>query len=101
MWRNLDNHEFDIIIDDGPHTYSSNILFYTNSIHKLKKNGIYIIEDINLDFIDNLYNEIITYNNSNSINCNIIKLIIPWPIKFRHPFDYIMKMNNLIILQVL
>lgn len=99
MWKNLEEKMFDIIIDDGPHTYLSNILFYKNSINKLNKNGIYIIEDINLDFIDKLCEEIEMHNNNNNINCNIIKLIIPWPKKFSHFSPYIIKMNNLIILQ--
>ena len=45
MWNNM-QCEFDIIIDDGLHTYDANINFFNNSIHKLKKNGIYIIEDV-------------------------------------------------------
>lgn len=47
MWDNIylqDN--FDIIIDDGLHTYDANVTFFENSIHKLNKNGYYIIEDI-------------------------------------------------------
>jgi hypothetical protein len=71
------------------------------NVNKLKTNGIYIIEDINLDFIDKLYDEIISYNNDNIINVNIVKLIIPWPIKFVHPSPYILNMNNLIIIQKL
>ena len=46
----------------------SNYLFFTLSIHKLKNGGIYIIEDVNLDFIDKLYNDI----NSFCLNNNII-----------------------------
>jgi hypothetical protein len=90
---------FDIIVDDGPHTYSSNILFYKNSINKLKTNGMYIIEDINLDFIDALYDEIVNYNHENTINLNIVKIIIPWPTKFHHQCDTIKKMNNLFVMQ--
>jgi len=101
LWKNMEEKTFDIIIDDGPHTYTSNILFYKNSVHKLKQNGIYIIEDINLDFIDQLFDEIKNYNNDNNIEFNIVKLIIPWPTKFTHPCDIILKMNNLIILQKL
>ena len=41
--------EFDIIIEDGLHTQSANISFFENSIHKLKKNGYYIIEDVYFD----------------------------------------------------
>lgn len=48
MWDNkyLD-FKFDIIIEDGLHTFDANITFFENSIHKLKRHGIYIIEDIN------------------------------------------------------
>jgi DNA-dependent RNA polymerase auxiliary subunit epsilon len=101
LWNNLQEYTFDIMVDDGPHTYSSNILFYKNSIHKLKTKGIYIIEDINIDFIDQLYGEILEYNKDNSINCNSIKLIVPWPENFTHPSPAMLKMNNLIILQKL
>jgi len=99
MWKNIEEHTFDIIVDDGPHTYLSNILFYKKSIHKLKTNGIYIIEDINTDFINELYNEISSYNTDNNIRVNICKLIIPYPKKFNHPVENILKMNNLIIIQ--
>ena len=100
MWTNI-TCPFDIIIDDGPHTHSSNILFYKNSIHKLNTNGIYIIEDINLDFINELYDEILDFNKSHNININIVKLIIPYPKKFTHPSAQILKMNNLIIIKKL
>jgi hypothetical protein len=47
MWNNpLLNFEFDIIIEDGLHTYDAAVCFFENSIHKLKDNGYYIIEDI-------------------------------------------------------
>ena len=45
MWEKIPEN-FDIILDDGLHNYEANINFYENSIHKLKKDGIYIIEDI-------------------------------------------------------
>lgn len=37
---------FDIIIDDGLHTTDANVNLFLNSFNKLKKNGIYIIEDV-------------------------------------------------------
>ena len=48
MWNNskMKNVEFDIIIDDGLHEFNANLSFFENSIHKLKQNGIYIIEDL-------------------------------------------------------
>jgi hypothetical protein len=47
VWNLIPNiTEFDIILDDGLHTYEAGITFLENSIHKLKKEGIYIIEDL-------------------------------------------------------
>ena len=47
MWNQPELHEdFDIIIEDGLHTFNANVCFFENSIHKLKKNGYYIIEDV-------------------------------------------------------
>ena len=37
---------FDIIIEDGLHTFDANVCFFENSIHKLNSNGYFIIEDI-------------------------------------------------------
>jgi len=46
MWKKIGIENFDIIIDDGLHTTDANINFFNNSFSKLKKSGIYIIEDI-------------------------------------------------------
>lgn len=99
MWNLIGDISYDIMVDDDSHTETSNYLFYVNSIHKLKKGGIYIIEDINLDFIDNLENSIKIFNSENSINMELIKLIINWPPTFTHPSQQILKMNNLLILK--
>ena len=37
---------FDIIVEDGLHTYHANVCFFENSAHKLNVGGYYIIEDI-------------------------------------------------------
>jgi hypothetical protein len=47
MWDEPELQDnFDIIIEDGLHTFNANVCFYENSIHKLKQNGFFIIEDI-------------------------------------------------------
>jgi len=47
LWKSSALEEdFDIIIEDGLHTFQANVTFFENSIHKLRKNGYYIIEDI-------------------------------------------------------
>jgi predicted O-methyltransferase YrrM len=47
MWNHPDlNDNFDIILEDGLHTFDANVCFFENSIHKLKPGGLYIIEDV-------------------------------------------------------
>jgi hypothetical protein len=42
---------FDIMIDDGCHTFDGIVIFFENSIHKLNPGGYYCIEDIATDQI--------------------------------------------------
>lgn len=37
---------FDVILDDGLHTFDANVLFFEHSIHKLNPGGYFVIEDI-------------------------------------------------------
>ena len=62
MWDNkyLD-FQFDIIIEDGLHKFDANVNFFENSYHKLKNDGIFIIEDINSDEIPNWLNKFDEY----------------------------------------
>lgn len=47
MWNHRELWEpFDIIVEDGLHSFDANVCFFENSIHKLKRGGFYIIEDI-------------------------------------------------------
>jgi hypothetical protein len=79
------------------------VIFYFFSIgyEKLKVGGIYIIEDVNLDFIDNLYDSINKFLIENSLIADLEKIIIPWPPGFNHPCPVILKMNNLIVIKKL
>jgi len=75
MWNNddLKNIEFDIIVEDGLHTFKANYTFLVNSLYKLKKGGVYIIEDLepftwarellhkNMYFLDKSYTKISLY----------------------------------------
>ena len=56
MWEKIKINEFDIIIDDGLHTYESNINFFNESFSKLKNGGFYIIEDIHFKYLSKLCN---------------------------------------------
>lgn len=46
LWDNLGVSGFDIIIDDGLHTFEANRCLFENSIHRVKPGGTYVIEDI-------------------------------------------------------
>ena len=47
MWQTPALREnFDIIIEDGLHTFKANVCFFENSAHKLAKGGYFIIEDV-------------------------------------------------------
>jgi hypothetical protein len=66
-WNQLPIDKFDFIIDDGPHTYKSQ-LFFLNHFHKLlNNNGMLILEDIPYFNLDNLLKESILDNNKISI----------------------------------
>lgn len=48
FWEKVQVEDFDLIIDDGLHTYSAGITLFENSFHKLKEGGWYVIEDVNV-----------------------------------------------------
>jgi predicted O-methyltransferase YrrM len=51
----LDKHgKFDIIIDDGPHTYESQDFFLKNYDKILNEGGLIVLEDVPLSYIDKL-----------------------------------------------
>ena len=48
LWSVLGMSDFDIMIDDGLHTFESSITFFENSVQQLSLNGVYAIEDVSL-----------------------------------------------------
>jgi SAM-dependent methyltransferase len=67
---------FDIIIEDGLHTFNANVCFFENSIHKLKPNGYFIIEDILLHEEHLFINKIKEWETQYK-NCSFTLLKIP------------------------
>ena len=67
---------FDIIIEDGLHTYEANVCFFENSIHKLNSGGYYIIEDILTHDIDKFKNKIVEWESMYK-DCTFTLLTIP------------------------
>jgi hypothetical protein len=47
LWENPSlSEEFDVVIEDGLHTFEANVSFLESSIHKVRRGGYYIIEDV-------------------------------------------------------
>lgn len=62
MWNNIKKKDFDLIIDDGLHNYKAALTLFLNSYEKLKKGGIYIIEDVDFEYLDQLKKALEIYN---------------------------------------
>ena len=90
MWNNdALAEEFDIIIEDGLHTFLSNVTFFENSVHKLKKGGFFIIEDIDHRNINLFNNKIEEWE---LIYPNLLFKLIMLPSKNKYD-------NNLILIK--
>lgn len=62
MWLEINENNFDIIIDDGLHTFDAAVSLFQNSIQFLRTGGLYIIEDVKLSFLEKLAHELKDYN---------------------------------------
>jgi len=77
MWADSILHDnFDVIIDDGLHTFNANVCFFENSIYKLKSNGYYIVEDIISHEIQSFINKITEWE-SRYTDCIFTLITIP------------------------
>lgn len=46
LWSKVEPGGFDLMVDDGLHTFEAGVCLFENSISRLAENGIYIIEDV-------------------------------------------------------
>lgn len=46
LWNQVGSDSFDLIVDDGLHTFEAGVCLFENSIFKLAEDGIYVIEDV-------------------------------------------------------
>ena len=77
MWNKKELEEnFDIIIEDGLHTFDANVCFFENSIDKLNSKGYYIIEDLNSKDEEKFINKIKEWEKEYK-DCSFTLLKIP------------------------
>lgn len=89
LWSEPDLEDnFDIIVEDGLHTFDANVCFFENSIHKLKPKGYFIIEDVTRHSCK-LFEDKIDEWESKYKDCSFTLLKVP---SKRNNFD-----NNLIV----
>lgn len=89
MWDIIEVEYFDIIIDDGLHEPEANYNFFINSFHKLKKNGVYVIEDVRYQCLDYLQNKLKNYDIDIDID------VVVGFTKYKKSFES----NNLIVIK--
>jgi hypothetical protein len=81
MWDEnlLNSVKFDIIIDDGLHTFEAGSTFLSHSIHKLKKTGFYVIEDVDKKSFEQWQNFLESRNSiASAIKYAILQIPHPW-----------------------
>lgn len=68
LWSSIGkNEEFDVMIDDGLHTFDAAITLFENSVSNLNSHGVYVIEDVYVKDLRKFYN----YFNNKNFNLTI------------------------------
>ena len=79
LWARPQLHEpFDLIIEDGPHSFDTNVLFLQKSLEKLKLGGIYVTEDIDTEIFSKLkdFSSTISADYKSFLTCVNCKLVV-------------------------
>lgn len=74
MWNQVGKNNFDIIIDDGLHTYKANKTFFENSYTQLGDTGIFIIEDIPNNELNHFRTELATIARELGFDTRLLQL---------------------------
>ncbi len=62
MWKRIKLNNFDLIIDDGNHSYEAAVSLFFNSFDKLKSKGLYVIEDVHAAYLIKLARKLKNFN---------------------------------------
>jgi hypothetical protein len=79
MWANASlSHEFDIVIEDGLHTFEANISFLEGSIHRVRRGGYYIVEDVRAADLPRWREQLSTHYSNSYSDFSFCLVSIPW-----------------------
>ena len=48
LWDSVDPGHYDFMVDDGLHTFEAGVCLFENSVSRLAKGGVYVIEDVSM-----------------------------------------------------
>ncbi len=48
MWNSIGVADFDLVVDDGLHTFNGGRCLFEHSFEKVRPGGLYVIEDVSL-----------------------------------------------------
>jgi len=86
MWIKINEKDFDLIIDDGLHSLIGGITLLEGSFEKLRSGGIYIIENIDIAYLDKFVSYL-----EKKFNFNLVFL--------KAKKEKLLKDNNLIVIR--
>lgn len=79
MWASPSlRDEFEIVIEDGLHTFEANVSFFENSLHKVRKGGYYIIEDVKQDDLPRWRERLRSYYSVTHSEFSFCLVSLPW-----------------------
>ena len=87
LWSRIETKSFDLMIDDGLHSYDAGKTLFENSIQKLSFDGIYIIEDVNPDSLK----KFMEYFLDKNFHVEYFSLL--------RPYHSIMTDNNIVVIR--
>ena len=78
MWAQPElSGEFDVLIEDGLHTFEANIFFLENSLHKVRRGGYYIVEDVRQADLPR-WRERLAYYSAAHSDFSFLLVRLPW-----------------------
>jgi hypothetical protein len=79
MWAHAPlSSEFDVVIEDGLHTFEANVSFIEGSLHKVRKGGYYIVEDVRADDLPRWREQLQTRYSTSYSDFSFCLVSLPW-----------------------
>jgi 23S rRNA U2552 (ribose-2'-O)-methylase RlmE/FtsJ len=91
MYTDFACEKFDLIIDDGLHTFEGGRTLYENSINHLAESGIYIVEDVGPH---DLVQWVAYFNDAKNVNVRFVSLLESGLDRYNNNIVIVTHVNN-------